>query len=77
MGLSTLSFYGRPQDQMNIIPGGFCAGIIIGAIYSGYSVATNPKILTHGAQIWQEEDQLHHRQLAATQPASLAWSFHF
>lgn len=43
LGLSTLSFYGRPQDKLSNIAGGFAIGIIIGAGYSTYKAATEPK----------------------------------
>jgi uncharacterized membrane protein YfcA len=49
LGLSTLSFYGRPQDKLNNIWGGFAVGIIIGAIYSAYSVASQPRQFSKGA----------------------------
>ncbi len=42
LGLSTLSFYGRPQDKLTNIPIGFGAGVIIGTIYMTYQAATNP-----------------------------------
>ena len=40
LGLSTLSFYGRPQDNLANIGIGFAAGIIIGTIYVTYKAAT-------------------------------------
>jgi hypothetical protein len=33
LGLSTLSFYGRPQDHLSNVMLGFSAGIIGGAVY--------------------------------------------
>lgn len=42
LGLSTLSFYGRPQDHLTNIPIGFGAGVIIGTIYMTYQAATKP-----------------------------------
>jgi hypothetical protein len=42
LGLSTLSFYGRPQDHLTNIPIGFGVGVIIGTIYMTYQAATNP-----------------------------------
>lgn len=43
IGLSTLSFYGEPQDHMGNVAIGFAAGIIGGALYVTYSsVAMNP-----------------------------------
>jgi len=43
LGLSTLSFYGRPQDRLANVPAGFAAGIIIGATYTTYKAATEPR----------------------------------
>lgn len=43
LGLSTLSFYGRPQDKLPNIGVGFALGIIIGAGFTTYKAATQPK----------------------------------
>jgi hypothetical protein len=40
LGLSTLSFYGRPQDNLSNIGIGFAAGVIIGTIFVTYKAAT-------------------------------------
>ncbi|MAE72636.1 MAG: hypothetical protein CL675_00975 [Bdellovibrionaceae bacterium] len=40
LGLSTLSFYGRPQDRLENIGVGFAIGIIIGVSYTTYQAAT-------------------------------------
>ena len=42
LGLSTLSFYGRPQDKLTNIPIGFGIGVVIGTIYMTYQAAANP-----------------------------------
>lgn len=42
LGLSTLSFYGRPQDKLTNIPIGFGVGVVIGTIYMTYQAAANP-----------------------------------
>ena len=42
LGLSTLSFYGRPQDNLANIAIGFAGGVIIGTTYVTYKAATNP-----------------------------------
>lgn len=42
LGLSTLSFYGRPQDKLSNIAVGFAIGIITGTIYTTYKQATQP-----------------------------------
>lgn len=43
LGLSTLSFYGRPQERLANIAIGFAVGVIIGTIYVTYQTATKPK----------------------------------
>lgn len=42
LGLSTLSFYGRPQDKLSNIPIGFGVGVIVGTVYMTYQAAANP-----------------------------------
>ncbi len=43
LGLSTLSFYGRPQDKLANIAIGFAFGIIVGTIMTTYQAASDPK----------------------------------
>lgn len=43
LGLSTLSFYGRPQDKLSNIAIGGAFGIIAGTVYVTYNAATNPQ----------------------------------
>lgn len=42
LGLSTLSFYPRPQDKLANIPIGAAIGIICGTVYTTYKTATRP-----------------------------------
>lgn len=42
LGLSTLSFYGRPQEKLGNIAVGFAVGVIGGAIFTTYQTATKP-----------------------------------
>jgi hypothetical protein len=42
LGLSTLSFYGRPQDKLSNIAIGAAVGVIIGTVYVTYRAATTP-----------------------------------
>lgn len=42
LGLSTLSFYGRPQDHLSNIALGFAGGVILGTSIVTYRAATNP-----------------------------------
>lgn len=43
LGLSTLSFYGRPQDHLANVPIGFAIGVIGGAVYTTYKAAAEPR----------------------------------
>lgn len=43
LGLSTLSFYGRPQEKLSHIAIGAAIGIIGGAMYTTYKAATEPQ----------------------------------
>src|SRR4051794_33682049 len=43
LGLSTLSFYGRPQDRLSNIAVGCAIGIISGTFYTTYKAAPEPK----------------------------------
>ena len=51
LGLSTLSFYGRPQDKLTNIPIGFGLGVVIGTVYMTYQAATNPNEFYRETQI--------------------------
>lgn len=42
LGVSTLSFYSEPQDNLSNITIGFALGIIAGATYTTYKAATEP-----------------------------------
>ncbi len=42
LGLSSLSFYGRPQDKLVNIAYGAAIGIVFGTLAVTYSAATNP-----------------------------------
>ena len=43
LGLSTLSFYGRPQDKLANIAIGAAVGIIVGVVFTAYSMASEPE----------------------------------
>ena len=45
LGLSTLSFYGRPQEKLSNIAIGAGVGIIVATVYVTYRAATNPQEL--------------------------------
>ena len=56
LGLSTLSFYGRPQDKLSNIVMGLAVGIISGTVYTTYLAATKPKTYFEGL-VPQVEEQ--------------------
>lgn len=45
LGLSTLSFYGRPQEKLSNIVIGFAFGVFAGTAYVTYRAAKNPREL--------------------------------
>jgi Na+/melibiose symporter-like transporter len=57
LGLSTLSFHGRPQDHLSNIAVGFAVGIIGGAIFTTYKAATKPYEAYDMAVIYNKEIQ--------------------
>lgn len=62
LGLSTLSFYGRPQDRLNNIAVGAAVGIIGGAVFSTFKAATEPREFynlkeTAGHELWALQEQ--------------------
>lgn len=59
LGLSTLSFYGRPQDYLSNIAVGFAAGVITGTVYTTFQAATNPQ------DFYNQKDFLDQRNFAA------------
>jgi|GEM_PF-890709 len=43
LGLSTLSFYSRPQDRLSNIAIGFGIGVILGAVWVTWAAARQPR----------------------------------
>lgn len=78
LGLSTLSFYGRPQEKLANIAIGFAFGIIVGTTYVTYKAASNPSEF-YGLRPQLERDfELASRAGAASSGltvASWAWEF--
>jgi hypothetical protein len=90
LGLSTLSFYGRPQDKLSNIAIGFAVGIMAGTAIVTYGAATNPdefygtpssqgRIEPRLEPQWSPpEDRWAQQQLAAQSEAiGLSWNFDF
>lgn len=81
LGLSTLSFYGRPQDKLSNIAIGFAFGVIGGTALVTYKAATNPSEL-YGEQLMLEREQLVTNAYASPQtigagPTVFKWNFEF
>jgi hypothetical protein len=79
LGLSTLSFYGRPQDKLSNIAIGFAFGVIGGTALVTFKAATNPSEL-YGRQLELERKFELTRAVVApptTAPFlwNLSWSF--
>jgi len=81
LGLSTLSFYGRPQDKLSNIAIGFAFGVIGGTALVTYKAATNPSEL-YGEQLMLEREQLVTNAYASPQtigagPTVFRWNLEF
>ncbi len=77
LGLSTLSFYGRPQDKLQNIAVGFAIGVIVGTVYVTYKAANNPQEL-YGKEYTPELEKMAQAQLLrATDPTPLSASYSF
>jgi len=87
LGLSTLSFYGRPQDKLANIAIGFAVGVIVGTSVVTYNAATNPDEFYGPSggddrQSWRyrfdNEDMQSRRAVGAEPgPVSLSYAFEF
>jgi hypothetical protein len=79
LGLSTLSFYGRPQDRLSNIAVGFAIGVITGTVYTTYKAATEPKDFysVRGAnpELWALEDSEHRQYMPTTPRTGLVFEF--
>jgi hypothetical protein len=79
LGLSTLSFYGRPQDRLSNIAAGFAVGIIIGASFTTYKAAAEPRdfysVRDPNAEIWTVADQTRAEQTPQAPRANFVFQF--
>jgi hypothetical protein len=84
LGLSTLSFYGRPQDNLNNITIGFAIGIIAGTTVVTYQAVTRPTEFYGNFMLDRPiyEQELQQAQkiaslggLQSLRPINLNWSF--
>ena len=79
LGLSTLSFYGRPQDRLSNIAVGFAIGVITGTVYSTYKAATEPREFysSHEAspELWALSESSAHNRGPELPTAALQFEF--
>lgn len=79
LGLSTLSFYGEPQEHLNNISVGFAAGIIIGTGFAAYdaaaSASNNDFGPLHGKGIVSQPTNPAQRYAFAPTPLRLSFEF--
>ena len=76
LGLSTLSFYGRPQDKLANIAIGFAGGVIVGTTYVTYRAATNPSEF-YGTRPSIEDDIVATQKASAPLPKAPTFAFNF
>ena len=82
LGLSTLSFYGRPQDKLSNIAIGFAFGVIVGTTYVTYKAATNPQDF-YGLEPLREFDSTGRgagflaKEARMPTPLRTSWTFEF
>lgn len=89
LGLSTLSFYGRPQDKLVNIPIGAAVGIIIGTSYTTFKAATEGRNFYSqpspddtykflDPELWRTASNPHYPiDINTTQVLSTSWSWTF
>lgn len=79
LGLSTLSFYGRPQDKLSNIAIGFAFGVIVGTTFVTYKAATNPSEI-YGLEPLKRHDEIGREKWIAASggtPLGMSWNFEF
>jgi len=77
LGLSTLSFYGRPQDKLANIAIGFAGGVIVGTTYVTYKAATNPSEFYGHTKPLLEDEIERSRPHAQTAPKAPLYTLNF
>lgn len=80
LGLSTLSFYGRPQEKLQNIAVGFAFGVIGGTAYVTYKAATGPSEFYGQTSALTEGDWVNTNKMATAPsltPLPLAFNFEF
>lgn len=78
LGLSTLSFYGRPQDHLSNIAIGFAFGVIGGVTFTTYKAATKPYEAYDISKNFDDESSLRAQtQARAEYQPKISWSWEF
>ncbi len=77
LGLSTLSFYGRPQDELRNIAIGFAGGVIVGTVFVTYRAATNPSEFYGTTKPAIEDEIERNRPHAKTAPSAPLYTLNF
>ncbi len=82
LGLSTLSFYGRPQDHLNNIAIGFAMGVLVGTSYVTYRAARDPYERRYQGMLEPTFNSLTRQDWAHLQMASaglppISWQWEF
>lgn len=80
LGLSTLSFYGRPQEKLSNIAIGFAFGVIGGTTYVTYKAATGPSEFYGSPQSQMESEWMSTNKMAtaaSVERGNFALSFEF
>jgi drug/metabolite transporter (DMT)-like permease len=78
LGLSTLSFYGRPQDMLSNIAIGFAVGVIAGTVYVTYNTATKPRSSVFQEQHFKDLESVQRDQFLLSQrPMTPTATFRF
>jgi hypothetical protein len=76
LGLSTLSFYGRPQDNLSNIAVGFAFGVITGTALVTYKAASSPEEF-YGQGSLFEPSREDIQQQHGRPPLQLTYNFEF
>lgn len=80
LGLSTLSFYGRPQDRLSNIAVGFAIGVIGGTAYTTYKAAAAPRDFygfDREPELWKVARESRPTEVGLDKASQLSWRFEF
>jgi FtsH-binding integral membrane protein len=69
LGLSTLSFYGRPQDKLSNIAIGFAVGVITGTVFTTYKTAADQR------ELYYNDGRLEPKDLGDLKPMPITMNY--